>query len=61
MARLDQLLDGEGADPILAPGDVVYVGATGLSKLRDVMAAIAPVVSVAATTGLGAAVVSTSR
>ncbi|MCA9576284.1 MAG: SLBB domain-containing protein [Polyangiales bacterium] len=61
VARLDQLLDGEGADPILAPGDVVYVGATGLSKLRDVMAAIAPVVSVAATTGLGAAVVSTSR
>jgi protein involved in polysaccharide export with SLBB domain len=60
VARLDELLDGEGPDPLLAPGDVVYVGATGLSKLRDVMAAIAPVVSVAATTGLGAAVISTS-
>lgn len=61
VARLDELLDGEGADPLLAPGDVVYVGASGLSKLRDVMAAIAPAVSVAATTGLGAAVVSTAR
>jgi protein involved in polysaccharide export with SLBB domain len=60
VARLDDLLEGRGADPVLAPGDVVYVGATGLSKLRDVMAAIAPAVSVAATTGLGVAVVTTA-
>ncbi len=60
-ADLQALLDGEGPDPVLAPGDVVYVGATALSRFRDVMTAIAPAVSVAATTGLGAAVISTSR
>ncbi len=60
VARLDELLEGTGPDPLLAPGDVVYVGASGLSKLRDVMSAIAPLVSVAATTGLGAAVISTN-
>ena len=61
VARVDELLDGEGPDPTLAPGDVVYVGSSGLSKLRDVMAAIAPAISVAATAGVGAAVVTTAR
>lgn len=56
-ARLDQLFDGEGYDPILAAGDVVYVSPRPLARFRDVMSAIAPLVSIASSTAIGAAIV----
>ena len=60
-ARLDLLLDGEGPDPMLAPGDVVFVTSSALSRFRDVMSAVSPLVSVAASTAIGAAVIRSSR
>lgn len=56
-ARLDELLAGEGFDPELAPGDIIYVGSSGLSNFRDVMTAIAPIIGIAVTTALGVAVI----
>lgn len=60
VAHLDELLEGEGVDPILAPGDTVFVSDSRFSRFRDVMAAISPLVSVAATTAVGAAVITTT-
>ncbi|MEO0321481.1 MAG: SLBB domain-containing protein [Myxococcota bacterium] len=48
-ARLGDLLDGDAADPLLAPGDVVYVAPTRLARTRDVMAVVAPIISLGLT------------
>lgn len=56
-AAVDQVIEGNLPDPVLAPGDVVYVGSSPLADFRDVVAAIAPLVSVAATTGVPIAIV----
>lgn len=55
VARFDDLLAGSGFDPILAPGDIVYVSSTGLAHLRDVMTVITPLVGILTTTGFGVA------
>jgi len=52
-AAMDHIANGEHPDPILAPGDVVLVGSSALADFRDVMTAIAPLTSVAATTTVG--------
>jgi polysaccharide export outer membrane protein len=54
-AGMNRVINGQ-ADPILAPGDVVYVGSSFLADFRDVMAAIAPIISIAATTAVGIAI-----
>src|SRR5690606_16305872 len=55
-AHVNLVVDGEVPDPVLAPGDIVYVGSSALADVRDVMAAISPLISLAATTGVGLAV-----
>lgn len=52
-AHVNLVVDGAVPDPVLAPGDIVYVGSNAVADFRDVMAAIAPLISVAATTGVG--------
>lgn len=59
--ELDDVLDGDADDPILAPGDVVYVHSSGVANFRDAMTAISPLVSIAATTGIGIAIAQTSQ
>lgn len=54
-AGINRVINGQ-ADPILAPGDVVYVGSSFLADFRDVMAAIAPLISIGATTAVGLAI-----
>ncbi len=44
---LEDLQDGEGNDPILAPGDVVIVHESGGAKFGRVMAALAPLIGAA--------------
>ncbi len=55
-AHVNRVIDGSVPDPVLAPGDIVYVGSSALADFRDVMAAISPLISVTATTGVGLAV-----
>jgi polysaccharide export outer membrane protein len=56
VAHFDDVLGGDAPDPVLAPGDVVYVHSSGIANFRDAIAAISPLVSLAATSGLGFAV-----
>src|SRR5690606_9966855 len=56
-AAVDHVVAGNLPDPVLAPGDVVYVGSSALADFRDVVSTIAPLVSVAATTGVPIAIV----
>lgn len=56
-AAMDHIVDGEHPDPMLAPGDIVFVGSSALADFRDAMAAIAPLTSVASTTTVGVAAV----
>lgn len=55
-AHVNLVVNGEVPDPVLAPGDIVYVGSSALADFRDVIAAISPLISIAATTGVGLAV-----
>ena len=52
-ADIDDLQYDEGPDPLLASGDIVFVTSRPLADFRDVMNAISPLVSVAATTAIG--------
>ncbi|MCA9611079.1 MAG: SLBB domain-containing protein [Myxococcales bacterium] len=52
-AAIDHIAAGEDPDPVLAPGDIVYVGSSALADFRDVMNAISPIISVGATTAVG--------
>ena len=52
-AAIDHVAAGDDPDPVLAPGDIIYVGSSALADFRDVMTAIAPIISVGATTGIG--------
>lgn len=55
-AAIDHVAAGDQPDPVLAPGDIVYVGSSALADFRDVMNAIAPIISIAATTAVGFAI-----
>ena len=46
------LVDGEGPDVELAPGDIVYVTRTGVANVRDALASIAPILSMAQALGI---------
>ncbi|MFO0697012.1 MAG: SLBB domain-containing protein [Polyangiales bacterium] len=46
------LVDGEGPDVELAPGDIVYVTRTGVANVRDALASIAPILSAAQAVGI---------
>jgi protein involved in polysaccharide export with SLBB domain len=46
-ARLDRLLSGEDVDPLLAPGDVVHVGARGWVRASEILGVLLPLVSIA--------------
>lgn len=59
--ELDHVLDGDADDPILAPGDVVYVHSSGVANFRDAMTAISPLVSIAATSAIGVAIAQTAQ
>jgi polysaccharide biosynthesis/export protein len=50
-AAIDHVVVGHIPDPVLAPGDVVYVGSSALADFRDVMAAISPFLSIGSTAG----------
>jgi protein involved in polysaccharide export with SLBB domain len=52
-AAIDHVVTGRIPDPVLAPGDVIYVGSSALADFRDVMAAMAPLITIAATTAIG--------
>ena len=54
-AAIDHVVAGHHPDPVLAPGDIVYVGSSALADFRDVMTAIAPLISIAGTTAIGLA------
>ena len=56
-AAVDHVVAGNLPDPVLAPGDVVYVGSSALADFRDVVNTVAPLISVAATTGVPIAIV----
>jgi len=48
-AGIDHVVSGHYADPVLAPGDIVYVGSSGMADFRDFMTAISPILSVGTT------------
>lgn len=50
---LHALVDGNGTDVELAPGDIVFVTRTGLAGVRDVMTAMSPLLFAAQNVGLG--------
>lgn len=50
---LRALVDGDGRDVELAPGDIVFVTRTGLASFRDVMTAMNPLLYSAQNVGLG--------
>lgn len=52
VAAVNYVVAGQAPDPVLAPGDIVYVGSSALADFRDVIAAIAPLIAVAATIGV---------
>lgn len=52
-AAIDHIAAGEHPDPVLAAGDIVLVGSSALADFRDVMSAIAPIVTLGATTAVG--------
>lgn len=54
-AAVNHVVDGHVPDPVLAPGDIVYVGSSALADFRDVMNAISPLISMGVTTGVGLA------
>lgn len=51
-AAIDHVAAGDHPDPVLAPGDIVYVGSSALADFRDFTSAIAPIISVLATGGI---------
>lgn len=51
--NLRNLVDGDGRDVELAPGDIVFVTRTGLASVRDVMLAMQPLLYAAQNIGLG--------
>lgn len=51
--NLHALVDGDGRDVELAPGDIVFVTRTGLAGIRDVMDAMSPLLFAAQNVGLG--------
>ncbi|HJL18847.1 MAG TPA: SLBB domain-containing protein [Sandaracinaceae bacterium LLY-WYZ-13_1] len=53
-AAIDHIVAGEHPDPIIAPGDIIHVGSSALADFRDAIAAIAPLISIAATASIGA-------
>lgn len=55
-AAVDHVIAGNLPDPVLAPGDVVYVGSSALADFRDVISTISPLISVAATTAVPIAI-----
>lgn len=54
-AAVDHVVAGHTPDPVLAPGDVVYVGSNAAADLREVLSAVAPLTSIAGTTAVGIA------
>jgi polysaccharide export outer membrane protein len=53
-ASVAHVVEGHVPDPVLAPGDVIYVGSSALADFRDGMAAMSPIIALA-TTGIFAA------
>ncbi|MEM1416106.1 MAG: SLBB domain-containing protein [Myxococcota bacterium] len=56
-AHLDDLLQGDAPDPVLAPGDVVYVAPSRLARTRDIMTVLSPIISLGLTIGLSVALI----
>jgi len=44
-AAIDHVVSGDHPDPVIAPGDIIYVGSSALADFRDVSNAIAPIIS----------------
>jgi polysaccharide export outer membrane protein len=51
-AAIDHVVAGEHPDPLIAPGDIIYVGSSALADFRDVSNAIAPIISAGLTGAL---------
>lgn len=58
---LHALVDGNGTDVELAPGDIVFVTRTGLAGVRDVMTAMSPLLFAAQNVGLGVGLARSAR
>ncbi len=61
VASLEDIADGEAHDPVLAPGDVIYVRRSGGANLGEALSRIGPILGAAVTIGLTVAVIMTSR
>lgn len=61
IASLEGIADGTAHDPILAPGDVIYVARSGGANLGEDLSRIGPILSAVVTIGLTVAVIWTSR
>lgn len=54
-AGIDHVVSGHYPDPIIAPGDIIYVGSSALADFRDFISTISPIISIGATTAVGVA------
>lgn len=61
VASLEDIANGTTYDPVLAPGDVVYVTRSGGANLGESLSRIGPILSAVVTIGLTVAVIWTSR
>lgn len=51
-AGIDHVVSGHYPDPVIAPGDIIYVGSSALADFRDFLTAISPLISAALTGAL---------
>ena len=58
-AAVNHVVAGDLPDPVLAPGDVVYVGSSAAADVREVLAAIGPLTTLATTATWSIAAVAT--
>lgn len=58
-ASVAHVVEGEAPDPVLAPGDIVYVGSSALADFRDGMTAVAPFLGLATTAAFIATIFAT--
>jgi len=61
VASLEGIAEGSEHDPVLAPGDVVYVMRSGGANLGESLSRIGPILAAVVTIGLTVAVIMTSR
>lgn len=51
-AAIDHIVSGDHPDPVIAPGDIIYVGSSALADFNEVMTVITPIISAGLTGAL---------